>query len=62
MEYPQLVSKVDIGQSYEGRPIYALKVKIGAKEVIVYLGTFVTGRQKADYFSEMAAYRCNFPY
>ena len=36
-EHPQLVSKLQIGSSYEGRPIYVLKV-MGACQCM-YVGT-----------------------
>ncbi|XP_073437089.1 carboxypeptidase A1-like [Dendrobates tinctorius] len=45
MEYPQLVKKIDIGQSYEGRPIYALKFSTGGNKPAIWIDTGIHSRE-----------------
>ncbi|XP_063786523.1 carboxypeptidase A1-like [Pseudophryne corroboree] len=45
MEYPKLVSKIDIGQSYEGRPIYALKFSTGGNKPAIWIDTGIHARE-----------------
>lgn len=46
-EHPQLVSKLQIGSTYEGRPIYVLKVMgtgtVGVHSMNANMGPFVSG-------------------
>ncbi|XP_069618170.1 carboxypeptidase A1-like isoform X2 [Ranitomeya imitator] len=44
-EYPQLVRKIDIGQSYEGRPIYALKFSTGGNKPAIWIDTGIHSRE-----------------
>ncbi|XP_075199639.1 carboxypeptidase A1-like [Anomaloglossus baeobatrachus] len=45
MEYPQLVTKIDIGQSSEGRPIYALKFSTGGNKPAIWIDTGIHSRE-----------------
>ncbi|XP_040270258.1 carboxypeptidase A1-like, partial [Bufo bufo] len=45
MEYPKLVSRIDIGQSYEGRPIYALKFSTGGNKPAIWIDTGIHSRE-----------------
>ncbi|XP_066446021.1 carboxypeptidase A1-like [Eleutherodactylus coqui] len=45
MEYPKLVSKIDIDQSYEGRPIYALKFSTGGNKPAIWIDTGIHSRE-----------------
>ncbi|XP_069318226.1 carboxypeptidase A1 [Eulemur rufifrons] len=45
-EYPQLVSKIQIGNSYEGRPIYVLKFSTGGdKRPAIWIDTGIHSRE-----------------
>ncbi|KAM8973237.1 carboxypeptidase A1-like [Pelodytes ibericus] len=44
-EYPNLVSKVDIGHSYEGRPIYALKFSTGGNKPAIWIDNGIHSRE-----------------
>ncbi|XP_072003599.1 carboxypeptidase A1-like [Engystomops pustulosus] len=45
MDYPKLVSKIDIGQSYEGRPIYALKFSTSGNKPAIWIDTGIHSRE-----------------
>ncbi|XP_068132139.1 carboxypeptidase A1-like [Hyperolius riggenbachi] len=47
MEYPKLVSKIDLGQSYEGRPIYVLKFSTGGgdNKPAIWIDTGIHSRE-----------------
>ncbi|XP_073508598.1 carboxypeptidase A1-like [Phyllobates terribilis] len=44
-EYPQLVRKIDIGQSHEGRSIYALKFSTGGNKPAIWIDTGIHSRE-----------------
>ncbi|KAM4748926.1 carboxypeptidase A1-like [Rhinophrynus dorsalis] len=44
-EYPKLVSRINIGQSYEGRPIYALKFSTGGNKPAIWIDTGIHARE-----------------
>ncbi|XP_073480115.1 carboxypeptidase A1-like isoform X2 [Aquarana catesbeiana] len=45
MEYPKLVSKIDIGSSSEGRPIYVLKFSTGGNKPAIWIDTGIHSRE-----------------
>ncbi|XP_018421865.1 PREDICTED: carboxypeptidase A1-like [Nanorana parkeri] len=45
MEYPKLISKIDIAPSSEGRPIYALKFSTGGNKPAIWIDTGIHSRE-----------------
>ncbi|KAM4748925.1 carboxypeptidase A1-like [Rhinophrynus dorsalis] len=43
--YPGLIRKIHIGQSYEGRPIYALKFSTGKNKPAIWINTGIHARE-----------------